>query len=80
VKKTGMKELLDPSKCKEHQLKEVERCMQIGLLCTQYKPEDRPTMAFVHAALNDREKKLPTPKQPSYTKRSSSRIASVVNL
>ncbi|CAL4990428.1 unnamed protein product [Urochloa decumbens] len=69
VKKHGMKDLFDLSMCEESQLKQVERCMHIGLLCTQYKPEDRPTMPDILKMLNHGQKKLPTPKQPSYTKR-----------
>lgn len=62
-----MEELLDPSLYAEFQLKEITRCMEVGLLCTQFKPADRPAMSDVLAML-DGKKKLRTPKQPGYTK------------
>ena len=62
-----MEELLDPSLCAESQLKEVRRCMQIGLLCTQSDRGDRPPMLDIVKML-DNKKDLPTPKQPKYTK------------
>uniref|UniRef100_A0A0E0RFJ1 Protein kinase domain-containing protein n=2 Tax=Oryza rufipogon TaxID=4529 RepID=A0A0E0RFJ1_ORYRU len=64
----GIHKLLDPSLCDESQLKEIKRCMEIGLLCTQNKPSDRPTMPDVLEMLQGK-KKVPTPKQPGYIKR-----------
>ncbi|KAL6908116.1 hypothetical protein ACP4OV_002286 [Aristida adscensionis] len=62
-----MKELLDPALYEESQLKEIKRCTEVGLLCTQFKPADRPTMPDILAML-DGKKKLPTPKKPAYIK------------
>lgn len=62
-----MNELLDPLLCDQSQLKEIKRCVEIGLLCTQKKPADRPTMPVVLEMLNGK-KKLPTPKLPGYIK------------
>uniref|UniRef100_A0A6N2MZ61 S-locus receptor kinase C-terminal domain-containing protein n=1 Tax=Salix viminalis TaxID=40686 RepID=A0A6N2MZ61_SALVM len=51
---------------------EVERCIQIGLLCVQQRPEDRPSMSTVVVMLSS-EISLPQPKQPGfYTERNFS--------
>uniref|UniRef100_A0A0E0RFK5 Protein kinase domain-containing protein n=1 Tax=Oryza rufipogon TaxID=4529 RepID=A0A0E0RFK5_ORYRU len=63
-----MNKLFDPSLCDNSQLKEIKRCIEIGLLCTQKKPTDRPTMSDVLQMLQG-TKKVPTPKQPGYIKR-----------
>ena len=49
---------------REHQY-EVFRAIQIGLLCAQQYPEDRPTMATVVLMLSS-ELPLPQPKQPEF--------------
>ncbi|KAM0835087.1 hypothetical protein ACQ4PT_063165 [Festuca glaucescens] len=61
----SMNGLRDSSWCGEHQLEEIRRCMEIGLLCTQEFPEDRPTMPDVLKFLNGNEI-LPTPKKPCF--------------
>ncbi|KAL6653662.1 hypothetical protein ACP70R_008586 [Stipagrostis hirtigluma subsp. patula] len=63
----GMHELFDPSLCYDSQQMEIIRCLEVGLLCTQYEQAKRPTMANVLKMLSDK-KELPTPKQPEYTK------------
>ena len=53
-------------------LSEVIRCIQVGLLCVQQRPEDRPSMSTVVVMLSS-EISLPQPKQPGfYTERSCS--------
>ncbi|QHO33473.1 hypothetical protein S245_028855 [Arachis hypogaea] len=48
---------------------DVKRCIQVGLLCVQQRPEDRPDMSSVVLMLNG-EKLLPKPKVPGfYTER-----------
>ncbi|KAG5119388.1 hypothetical protein JHK82_033808 [Glycine max] len=48
---------------------EVIRCIQVGLLCVQQRPEDRPDMSSVVLMLNG-EKLLPNPNVPGfYTER-----------
>ncbi|KAB5521534.1 hypothetical protein DKX38_025853 [Salix brachista] len=47
---------------------EVERCIQVGLLCVQQRPEDRPSMSTVVVMLSS-EISLPHPKQPGPHKR-----------
>ncbi|XLS70306.1 hypothetical protein HN51_027171, partial [Arachis hypogaea] len=44
---------------------EVIRCIQVGLLCVQQRPEDRPDMLSVVLMLNG-EKLLPKPKVPGF--------------
>ncbi|CAL4982819.1 unnamed protein product [Urochloa decumbens] len=63
-----MTKLFSPSLCDESHLAQTVRCMEIGLLCTQEKMTDRPTMADVLEMLNG-NKELPTPHRPCYTKR-----------
>ncbi|KAJ4828230.1 hypothetical protein Tsubulata_013111 [Turnera subulata] len=45
---------------------EVFRCIQIGLLCVQQSPEDRPTMSSVVQMLDSVNSVLPQPKQPGF--------------
>jgi len=44
---------------------EVTRCIQVGLLCVQQRPEDRPDMSSVVLMLNG-NKLLPKPKVPGF--------------
>jgi len=60
-----MKELFDPSLLYGDDQLEMEKCMEIGLLCTQYDRGDRPTMLDVLEML-DGNKMLWTPKKPAY--------------
>lgn len=62
---------------------EALRCIQIGLLCVQEQPADRPTMAMVASMLGN-DKDLPNPKRPAFiakrvtnTDKSSGGISSV---
>ncbi|KAL6844012.1 hypothetical protein ACP4OV_025685 [Aristida adscensionis] len=45
-------------------LYELERCVQIGLLCVQQSPEERPTMSAVVAMLNNYNSTIRPPKRP----------------
>ncbi|WCJ42965.1 G-type lectin S-receptor-like serine/threonine-protein kinase At4g27290 [Euphorbia peplus] len=50
---------------------EFLKCMDVGLLCVQQRPEDRPTMAAAVLILDSDNAVLPQPKQPGfYTERS----------
>ncbi|XVF04058.1 hypothetical protein REPUB_Repub05bG0048300 [Reevesia pubescens] len=42
------------------------RCIQLGLLCVQKFPEDRPAMSSVLPMLVNEKDKLPEPKQPGF--------------
>lgn len=44
---------------------EVFRVIQIGLLCMQEYPEERPNMSLVHLMLTSNDA-LPHPKQPGF--------------
>ena len=46
-------------------MQEVLRCIYVGLLCVQQRPEDRPNMSSVILMLGS-ESELPEPKQPGY--------------
>ncbi|XP_057752381.1 G-type lectin S-receptor-like serine/threonine-protein kinase At4g27290 [Arachis stenosperma] len=46
-------------------ISEVIRCIQIGLLCVQERPDDRPDMSSVVLMLNG-ERALPNPRQPGF--------------
>ncbi|GFZ12439.1 S-locus lectin protein kinase family protein [Actinidia rufa] len=45
---------------------QVQRCMQVGLLCVQKLPEDRPAMSSVVFMLGNEGAVLPQPKQPGF--------------
>ncbi|KAJ4813302.1 Serine/threonine-protein kinase [Rhynchospora pubera] len=45
---------------------EIIRCIQVGLLCAQDRPQDRPHMSEAILMLNSRNMILPLPKQPGY--------------
>jgi L1 cell adhesion molecule like protein len=48
----GMNGLFDPAKVKDSQLMEINKCMRLGLMCTEWDPIDRPTMAEALELLN----------------------------
>lgn len=45
---------------------EVMKCINIGLLCVQEKPSDRPTMASILLMLGSDNVLLPEPSQPGF--------------
>ncbi|KAL7218145.1 hypothetical protein ACSBR2_011423 [Camellia fascicularis] len=45
---------------------QVQRCIQVGLLCVQKLPQDRPAMSSVVFMLGNEEAILPQPKQPGF--------------
>ncbi|XP_023001225.1 G-type lectin S-receptor-like serine/threonine-protein kinase At4g03230 isoform X3 [Cucurbita maxima] len=58
-------ELVDPSLEESSSGYEVMRCLQIGLLCVQEDPTDRPTMSNVVFMLGN-EVGVPSPKKPAF--------------
>ncbi|KAG2569086.1 hypothetical protein PVAP13_7NG389050 [Panicum virgatum] len=58
-------DLLDPAVAQPEPelLFELERCVQIGLLCVQQSPDDRPTMSAVVAMLNSNSLQIRAPKR-----------------
>ncbi|KMT10644.1 hypothetical protein BVRB_5g117620 isoform A [Beta vulgaris subsp. vulgaris] len=61
-------ELIDP-KLKESCCSEVVKCINIGLLCVQEDPSDRPSMSTVIHMLNSENTSLPLAKQPPFINR-----------
>jgi L1 cell adhesion molecule like protein len=57
-----LRKLFDPTLVEESQLMEIERCVNIGLLCSEFDPKIRPTMADVLEMLNGK-KELPARKK-----------------
>ncbi|KAL6651464.1 hypothetical protein ACP70R_010389 [Stipagrostis hirtigluma subsp. patula] len=45
---------------------ELERCIQIGLLCVQQSPDDRPPMSAVVTMLNSNNSQIRPPRSPLY--------------
>ncbi|KAL7166773.1 hypothetical protein ACSBR2_037451 [Camellia fascicularis] len=65
-------ELLDPLMEGSCPMSKVLRCIQVGLLCVQKCPKDRPMMSSVFLMLVSDSAILPQPKQPGfYIERSS---------
>ncbi|XP_057961512.1 G-type lectin S-receptor-like serine/threonine-protein kinase At1g11410 isoform X2 [Malania oleifera] len=58
-------EIVDFSIGNSWQELEVLRCVQVGLLCVQGDPVDRPTMSTIVVMLSN-EVTLPSPKQPAF--------------
>lgn len=50
--------------------REIVRCIQIGLLCVQEFPEDRPTIQTALSMLTREIGELPSPKQPIFSQKS----------
>ncbi|OAY24644.1 G-type lectin S-receptor-like serine/threonine-protein kinase At4g27290 isoform X3 [Manihot esculenta] len=59
-------ELVDELLENEFPVSEVLRCIQVGLLCVQQRPEERPTMASVLLMLDTESTLLPEPYQPGF--------------
>ncbi|GLT69405.1 hypothetical protein SLA2020_415600 [Shorea laevis] len=59
-------ELVDALMEKSIVKSEVLRCIQIGLLCVQEHPEDRPSISLVLLMLDGGQLPLPQPKQPGF--------------
>ncbi|KAG4971865.1 hypothetical protein JHK85_038286 [Glycine max] len=58
-------DLMDAFLCERCTSSEVIRCIHVGLLCVQQRPEDRPDMSAVVLMLNG-DKLLPQPKVPGF--------------
>lgn len=58
-------ELLDNILEESYSVAEALRCIHLGLLCVQQRPEDRPDMSSVVLILGS-ENPLPQPKQPGF--------------
>ncbi|PNT61924.1 hypothetical protein BRADI_5g23050v3 [Brachypodium distachyon] len=60
------RELVDCLIVESCPLREVLRCVHVGLLCVQDHPNDRPLMSSVIFILENENALLPAPKQPLY--------------
>ncbi|XP_027343111.1 G-type lectin S-receptor-like serine/threonine-protein kinase At4g27290 [Abrus precatorius] len=58
-------ELMDDYLGESYIISEALRCLQVGLLCLQHHPDDRPNMAAVIVMLTN-EIVLPQPKEPGF--------------
>ncbi|KAL6990915.1 hypothetical protein U1Q18_009036 [Sarracenia purpurea var. burkii] len=59
--------LIDKAIGESFSTNEVMRCIQVGLLCVQQRPEERPTMSSVVFMLSNESAVLPQPKQPGFS-------------
>ena len=59
-------EILDPSLGNHCPRNEVLRCIQIGLLCVQEDPSDRPTMSTIVVMLSSDSVSLQDPSRPAF--------------
>ncbi|XP_059439445.1 cysteine-rich receptor-like protein kinase 10 [Corylus avellana] len=73
-------ELLDPTVRHSCSRNEVTRCIQMGLLCVQEDPANRPTMASIVLMLNSYSVTLPSPMQPPFLDRSREKLNKAVEL
>ncbi|XP_030528904.2 G-type lectin S-receptor-like serine/threonine-protein kinase At1g11330 [Rhodamnia argentea] len=62
-------ELVDPNIPVTCFAVELSRCINVGLLCTQEKAKDRPSISTVISMINSEIVDLPRPKQPAFTVR-----------
>ncbi|KAK4284424.1 hypothetical protein QN277_001257 [Acacia crassicarpa] len=65
-KEESIEELMDPAVKESYSQQEVYRCIQIGLLCVQENPDDRPTMGNVASYLSNVTVELPYPLEPAF--------------
>ncbi|MED6175771.1 hypothetical protein PIB30_081487 [Stylosanthes scabra] len=59
-------QLLDPVLQESYNQNEVERCIQIGLLCVQENPDERPTMGTIASYLTNDSVEMPYPQEPAF--------------
>ncbi|XP_047154501.1 cysteine-rich receptor-like protein kinase 44 [Vigna umbellata] len=59
-------QLLDPSLVESYSPNEVEKCMQIGLLCVQENPDDRPIIGTIVSYLSNPSVEMPFPLEPAF--------------
>ncbi|XP_027354544.1 receptor-like serine/threonine-protein kinase SD1-8 [Abrus precatorius] len=60
-------ELIDSSVGDSYSPSEVLRCIHVGLLCVQERPEDRPTMSSVMLMLSSETSLMPQPRNPGFS-------------
>ena len=60
-------EILDTNLRDSFSHSEVIKCIQIGLLCVQENPEDRPSMTKVVSYLSSLSAEVPLPGEPAFS-------------
>ncbi|XLS55806.1 hypothetical protein HN51_005561 [Arachis hypogaea] len=58
--------VLDPKMKENCSESEVIRCIQIGLLCVQENPDERPTISTIVSYLSNISLELPSPREPAF--------------
>ncbi|KAI9082776.1 hypothetical protein K1719_035233 [Acacia pycnantha] len=64
-------EQVDPSFGNSYSSSEAIRCIKVGLICVQERPEDRPTMSSVVLMLSSENASIPHPKKPGFVARTN---------
>jgi len=59
-------DLMDQILCEVCNADQFMKCVNIGLLCVQDDPNDRPTMSNVFIILDSEAATVPTPKRPAF--------------
>jgi hypothetical protein len=59
-------DLMDPALHEVCNADQFVKCVNVGLLCVQEDPNDRPTMSNVVTMLDSEAVTVPTPKQPAF--------------
>jgi hypothetical protein len=59
-------DLMDPTLHEVCNADQFVKCVNVGLLCVQEDPNDRPTMSNVLTMLDSEVATIPTPKQPAF--------------
>ncbi|GLT71514.1 hypothetical protein SLA2020_435280 [Shorea laevis] len=59
-------DLMDPALHEDCNADQFVKCVNIGLLCVQGDPNDRPTMSNVVTMLDSESATVPTPKHPAF--------------
>ncbi|KAK4284423.1 hypothetical protein QN277_001256 [Acacia crassicarpa] len=59
-------QILDPFLMESCSKTEARKCVQIGLLCVQQNPEERPTMSQIVSYLSNLSIELPSPREPAF--------------
>jgi len=57
---------VDPSINESFDPDEVQRCIQIGLLCVEHYADDRPTMSDIVSMLTNKSAIVPLPQRPAF--------------
>ena len=70
-------EIVDPALGGHYEQSDLLRFVQIGLLCVQEDPSDRPTMSTVVVMLNSETVSLRAPSQPAFYVGNGERIVTM---